>query len=289
MQHWWRESLAAASHVTDTPSLWLPGALAWTASVGWIALVIGVAPAPSLAELTFRGASIFNSGAWPWNAVALGVAALVLLLIGTALASAAEAALLHGDGARPHEVARLFGLAAICAVPVLIGLVMLAIGLLAVAPREFNAPDQGLDPLARTALSLAPLLAGVAVAASAGAALHAAAARNPDRGVVAALLEGPEALVGAGIATLLQAGSMILTRLAYLAVSATLLRVLWAPIGVQLETAGMDLVVALLLVGFVAIWLCLVLGGGALHAWGSLAWTGVLRRGQERMEATTGA
>jgi hypothetical protein len=52
--------------------------------------------------------------------------------------------------------------------------------------------------------------------------------------------------------------------------------VLWAPIGVRLEGEGIGLAAMLLLVGFVAIWLCLVLGGGALHAWGSAAWTRIL-------------
>jgi hypothetical protein len=39
---------------------------------------------------------------------------------------------------------------------------------------------------------------------------------------------------------------------------------------------GIDGPAALLLVGFVAIWLCLILGGGALHAWGSVSWTRIL-------------
>ena len=32
----------------------------------------------------------------------------------------------------------------------------------------------------------------------------------------------------------------------------------------------------LLLVGFVAIWLCLVLAGGALHAWSAATWSRLL-------------
>ena len=79
-----------------------------------------------------------------------------------------------------------------------------------------------------------------------------------------------------GVAAVAHASVLLFTRLAYLAVGAVLLRVLWAPIGERVEHAGFDPAVALLLVGFVAIWLCLVLGGGALHAWGSVTWTGVL-------------
>jgi hypothetical protein len=55
-----------------------------------------------------------------------------------------------------------------------------------------------------------------------------------------------------------------------------LLRVLWAPIDARLADDGFGFAAVLLLVGFVAIWLCLVLAGGALHAWGSVSWTRLL-------------
>jgi len=42
-----------------------------------------------------------------------------------------------------------------------------------------------------------------------------------------------------------------------------------------------DPATVLLLVGFVAIWLCLVLGGGAVHAWGSMTAT-LLLEGRTR-------
>jgi hypothetical protein len=70
--------------------------------------------------------------------------------------------------------------------------------------------------------------------------------------------------------------AVTLGRLVFLVLSAALLRVLWSPIGLQLDVGQIDPGTALLLVGFVAIWLCLLLGGGALHAWGSLTWTRVL-------------
>jgi hypothetical protein len=57
------------------------------------------------------------------------------------------------------------------------------------------------------------------------------------------------------------------------------MRVLWAPIESRLALNGIDAAGMLLLVGFVAIWLCVVLAGGALHAWGSVSWTGVLGGG----------
>jgi hypothetical protein len=106
---------------------------------------------------------------------------------------------------------------------------------------------------------------------------------------VSAVREAPSALAGAGRAAVLLAATLLLARVAYLALAAVLLRVLWAPVGVRLEGEGIGLAAMLLLVGFVAIWLCLVLGGGALHAWGSAAWTRVLlgaAGGRYRAEAT---
>jgi hypothetical protein len=67
------------------------------------------------------------------------------------------------------------------------------------------------------------------------------------------------------------------TGIAFLAMSGILINVLWAPIGAGLVAGGaIDATGVLLLVGFVAIWLCLVLAGGALHAWGSATWSALL-------------
>jgi uncharacterized RDD family membrane protein YckC len=53
-----------------------------------------------------------------------------------------------------------------------------------------------------------------------------------------------------------------------------LLRVLWAPISVDLAAGHLvSAQILLLLVGFVAIWLALVLAFGALHAWVSTLWS----------------
>ena len=64
----------------------------------------------------------------------------------------------------------------------------------------------------------------------------------------------------------------------YVALVVILLRVLWSPIDGRLLSTGIDAATLLLLVGFVAIWLCLVLAGGAVHAWGTLTWTRILTR-----------
>ena len=297
MQRWWAASRTAAGLVADRPALWLPGALAWVVGIGWLALVVGVARPPTTAGLTFLGAGIFASGAWPWNAVAIGSGALLVVLIALSLGAAAEAVLLRGPRATGLGVRRLFVLGLICSAPVLAGLLLSATAAVMVARVEFNAPRETVDPVARTALRVAPLLVATVVVAAAGAAMHAAAARRAMTGspVDESLRRGLRDLRVAGVAALAQAVAVLLARVVYLAVAAVLLRVLWAPIGERVELAGIDPAAALLLVGFVAIWLCLVLGGGALHAWGSVSWTGVLGariggegKSAERMETSTG-
>ena len=278
MHRWWVASRWAAGMVADRPALWLPGALAWVVGIGWLTLVIGVARPPSTAGLTFRGAGVFASGAWPWNAVAIGVGALLITLFAIALTAVAEAALLRGRRATALDVRRLFVLGVIGATPLVAGLLLTATAAVMVARVEFNAPRETLDPLVRTALRAAPVLLATIVAAAAASALTAAAARHALAGVKVgqSLQRGVRDLRLSGVAAVAHASVLLFTRLAYLAVGAVLLRVLWAPIGERVKHAGFDPAVALLLVGFVAIWLCLVLGGGALHAWGSVTWTRVL-------------
>lgn len=296
MRHWLTVSTAAAAAVADRPRLWLPGALAWIVTVGWLPFVIGVGRGPSVAGLTFFGARLFTSGAWPWNGVTIGLALLAVALLGFVLAATGEAALIRGVRARPADMWRIAAIGLVCVVPVLVGIVALGGAAFVVAPAEFNAPGEKADPLLRTALRLGPLIVATVVASVAGAALHAAAIRHVAAGatIPEALGGGARSLRIAGSAAVAQASVLLLARLAFLVLAAVLLRVLWAPIGQRLGTAGIDPAAALLLVGFVAIWLCLILGGGALHAWGSVSWTGLLGtpvagdgRSRESMETST--
>lgn len=289
MHRWWIASRSAAGTVADRPVLWLPGALAWVVGIGWLALIIGVARPPTTAGLTFLGAGIFASGAWPWNAVAIGLAVLIVTLIAIGLAAVAEAALLRGRQATPADVRRLFVVGLICAAPVAAGVLLTAAAAVMVARVEFNAPREMLDPVARTALRAAPVLLATIVAWQAASAVNAAAARHAVAGapVDASLGRGLRDLRVAGAVAFAHASVLLLARVAYLALAAVLLRVLWAPIGQRVELAGIDPGVALLLVGFVAIWLCLVLGGGALCAWSSLTWTRVLGVPDRLPEPTT--
>ncbi|MBW3612780.1 MAG: hypothetical protein KY392_02835 [Chloroflexi bacterium] len=141
-------------------------------------------------------------------------------------------------------------------------------------------------------LMLSPLLALFALAAMLASAHTAAASRLVARGgldVPTALLTAPRALLASGAAGWTHTVATFALRAGYVAFAALLLRVLWAPIGAQLAIgAGFGVVPVLLLVGFVAIWLCLVLGGGALRAWSSETWTRVLEHRGARDDATGG-
>jgi hypothetical protein len=284
MRRWLDASLSAASDVVDRSSLWLPGALAWMVTVGWLALLLGVARPPTVAELTFFGAGIVTSGQWPWNGIAMLAAVVGLTAIAIALGSAAEAALLHGRRARPADVRRAFLVGVICVVPLAVATAALLVALSFVARGAFNAPEPGGGPLLRALLALGPLVAVALLAVVLGAAVHAAAIRSAGegRGAWTALRAAPARLGRTGTAAAAQVLALLVARIGYVAVTVILLRVLWAPIDDRLSGEGFGLAVILLLVGFVAIWLCLVLAGGALHAWGSLAWTRLLdTRGAE--------
>ena len=284
MRRWRNASVSAASHVAERSSLWLPGALAWMVTVGWMALLLGVARPPTVAELTFFGAGIVTSGQWPWNGIAILAAVVVLISTAIALASVAEAALLRGRRVGTADVLRAFLVGVACVVPLAVAVAALLVALSFVAPGEFNAPEPGSGPLLRTVVALGPFLAVTLLAAVVGGAIHAAAIRSAvdGDGAWSALRAAPATLGRAGAAEIGQMLALLVARIGYLALTAILLRVLWAPIDDRLSGEGFGLPVILLLVGFVAIWLCLVLAGGALHAWGSVSWTRLLdARGSE--------
>jgi len=280
MQPWIDEARRAVEDVSVRAGLWLPGSLAWVATVGWLALVLGVGHPPSVAALTFVGATIYTSGAWPWNAIGIVAGAILVLVVAVALFALGEAVLRRGRGATPMDVVRTFALALACALPALIILAAFGIAAMVVAPGEFNAPTDSGGPVLRTALRLLPVLVALGVATVGGAAVHAAASRVAGRGgtTLAALGDAPGLLGAAGWPALVQTVAALIVRVTYVALVVILLRVLWSPIDGRLLSTGIDAATLLLLVGFVAIWLCLVLAGGAVHAWGTLTWTRILTR-----------
>jgi hypothetical protein len=267
--------------------MWLAGALAWLTTVGWIPFVAAVVRAPSNAELTYLGAGLTTSGLWPLNVMLLAAGVVALVVLALALASAGNAVLIStAQGARPstRDAGHLLVVLLIGAAPVALCVLTIGVAIAAVGPAEFNRPGVDSSPLWRLVLRLAPLVvfgAAVTLAASTLAGLAGRAALHAG-GVTGGLAATLGLAARAGRTGLWHVAIAVVLGLAYLALSGLLLSVLWAPIRAGLDAgAPLDLASGLLLVGFVAIWLCLVLGGGALHAWASATATILLggRRG----------
>ena len=283
-----RDAPSVARVVADHAELWIPGAVAWLVTVGWVVFLLAVVVLPGEGDLAFFATGVWSSSAWPLNAWLMAVTGVMALLVGLALLGLAEVALwrwvAHVTGAPPHARAvtavwRLIALEALSAVPVLVALLVLVGVAVTAVPDAFQTPDGG-DLVARIVRPLAPGLALVGVALFMAQALAAAAGRRALRGAPLG-----EAMLGAladlrrapaELATLAIGSALISS--GYAIGSWLLLRVLWAPIGAGLAAgSGIGAGAGLLLVGFVAIWLCLVLGGGAVHAWASTWWTLELR------------
>lgn len=283
MRRWLLAAGRAADVVAADPGLWLPGALAWCLTLGWAPLLLAVAPPPSVADLTFLGAGIYTSGAWPWNAILLGVGAL-LVVIAVVVLTALSEVLLATRARRPPaagDVARVAALGTVTAVPAVAAILIGGTAFLLVAMDEFTSPGSG-DPLLRTLGRLAPFGIAIVLAWVVGATVHAAATRAVvlgREGVVGALRRAPGRVRRASGPALVSAVATIGAKALFLAVATLLLTVLWASIAARLAVAGIDPALVPLLVGFVAIWLCLVIAGGALQAWASLTWTIVLDPG----------
>jgi hypothetical protein len=310
MRPWLATATAAARLVADRAELWIPASLASLAFVGWLPLVLAVVPLPDAAGLGFFASDLVSSGAWPFNVVLLAAAIVFGLMSLGLLVALGEAALQRGlrpliddrpaSGARhapdetlTGETAVTFVVMLLALLPAAAGFVLLAIGVVAVAPGEYQSPDIGGPVLLRIALGVAPaalltLLLAVLGQAYGSAVQRRAVGPYPEP-ISTALLHGfgdlrrhPVVLLGTAVVTLLV---LVMATL----LSTLLLRVLWAPIGVQLrggELASPQTV--LLLVGFVAIWLCLVVAAGAIHAWASVWWSLELR-GRSNQQVTTAA
>ncbi|MGI8999003.1 MAG: hypothetical protein ACR2GO_04785, partial [Candidatus Limnocylindria bacterium] len=220
-----------------------------------------------------------TSGAWPWNAVLIGAVAVALGLGSFVLTASADAVLiafLERRSLRRADVGRLVAVNLVAALPAAGAVAVVLIAAVAIAPGEFNTPDPVGGPVLSTLNRLAPYLALFGLTVTAGMALAAVggrlAVRHPSPGVARAMRLAPAVAVNA--APMTHAAAALVTQLVFIGLTTMLLSVLWAPIGARLTGGGeIDVAIGLLLVGFVAIWLCLVLAGGALHAWSAATWS----------------
>jgi hypothetical protein len=276
--------------VSDRPQLWVAGGLSWAATAAPLALFLAVVPLPGTSDLVFIGSRAFTSSLWPWNVVALAALAVAVTVLALALVVLGDAGLRVDAGAmRAPRILRAVAVTVATAVPTLAVAAVAALAVAGVARDEFVAPEDALGPVIATVARVAPLivlLAAVAVTSGAVGAAARVAVLDRGAGAGAALGSAPGMLARAGAAAAIHVLVTAVARLAYLALATLLLAVLWAPIGAELASgAEFDAPLGVLLVGFVAIWLCLVLGGGALHAWGSMTWTRLLPAARRRAAA----
>jgi hypothetical protein len=210
-----------------------------------------------------------------------GIPAL-LLLAGCLVVALGEAATLRARGkgtdrslAQDIEVA--FGIVMLAALPAVIVLGAIAIGIAVVAPGEFGAPDLGGPLILRIAARLLPLWVILAAMVLLGQAFAAAAMRHAfaaDGRLWSALRAGLSDLAHNPLRRLGVAATGTAADLLAIGVVLALLRVLWAPISVELAGAGLPSPAALvLLVGFVGVWIATLIGLGLLHAWTSTWWS----------------
>jgi hypothetical protein len=298
---WLRNATVAARVAADRGDLWLPGALGALTYLAWLPLVITVGAAPRTSDLAFLGAGLLSSGLFPLNVMLIAVLAALGVLIACLIAALAEASLLRAAGlgtpgrSMAGELEVILSVMLLAVLPaVAVGAALIS-GAAAVAPREFGAPDFGVPLWLRVALRLAPLLAAFSLLAWLGQAFGAVAMR---RAVGTGALPVGEAarvalrdLVHQPVRRLGLALCAFLADLVAVALAVALLRVLWAPISADLAGGQLASPTALLLlVGFVAIWLAVILAFGALHVLFSTWWsleTGALRgeAAAEAMEA----
>lgn len=269
-----RQALALAAERAD---LWPAGTLAWLGFLGWLPLVVAFAP-PSADGVERFGVSLYLSSAFPWNVVALAAASVVAFAVLCLLAGACDVALdrqASGDAGPGIERAslRAFAIVLLCSLPVvaLTGLALLAA--VAVAPGEYLSGDIGTPVLLRILGHVGPQLAALAGTLLVVQTIAALALRSPGSNALRALGAGVVELVRHPARRLATAACVLALDLAVLAVQVALLRVLWAPIAAALgdgRLASPETV--LLLVGFVAIWLGLLLAAGALRVAASTWW-----------------
>lgn len=281
---WLGNAIAASGAAFERPDLWLPAALGTLVSIGWLPLALTVAPQLRASDFAFFGARLLTSGAFPWNILLLAALATLAVLVVCLLAALAEAALLRAAGMGTHdrsltrETEAAFSVLLIAALPAVAAATALISALAAVAPAEFTAPDIGGPLLLRILGHLVPFLVALVAFLVVGQAFGAVALRRAVgdgatsvgaalRGALVDLLTRPLHRLGTALAVLLvDLGAVLLATVA--------LRLPWGSVQAEIAIGRlMSPQALLLLVGFVAVWLALVLVFAVLHAWSSAWWS----------------
>jgi hypothetical protein len=283
VRRWLSHAAGAARLVGERPELWLAGALASVVYLGWAPLIIAVTPAPNAGDLTYLAVQLLSSAIFPWNLVAIGFLAAMLVLLAAGLAAFAELVLISAvrGPAPPGLGGRIGGSVAIIlvgALPAVGVAIVVALNVVALAPDRFFSTVGLGEIVAGLARDLWPLLALGLAALCAGQAIGAigirALRRGGPRAVAGALGAAGRELVRHPLPVIGNAVIGLAVDLAVVLVTVAVLRALWAPIALDLDAGRFSSPsTLLLLLGFVAIWLALLLAAGAARAWLSAWWS----------------
>ena len=287
LRGWMMRAALAARLAANRADLWIPGAVSALAFLAWLPLLVVVAGSPRTSDVAFLGAGLFSSSAYPWNVLLLASTATLLVVTAFGFAALGEAAVLrglrHGDDRQTlaHDTVAILAVLLVAALPAAIAVAIAVAATAAIVPAEFGAPDLGGSLLARILGSLTPYVVFLAAAILLGQAVGAAAIRRAVgpgsqriglalRGALVDVLRHPTRRLGLAL-------TGTLAELLAVGVTFALLRILWEPLAEDLAAGWLLTPASLsLLVGFVAIWLALVLTAGALHAWVSAWWSAEL-------------
>jgi hypothetical protein len=212
-----------------------------------------------------------------------------------AIEQSADPAARHPPAGRVTLTA--FAIVLVCAVPVVAAAGLLLGGVLAVAPAEYLSPDLSSPILLRIMLRLLPELAAVGVALFLMQTLGGTALRlaftHLGRPATSTLAAALRTIAARPLRPLGVAAAGLLVDAATVAVNLLLLSLLWPTIGTGLgDGLRSRPETVLLLLGFVAVWLGLLLAAGALHVAISAWWAmevGTGARARDRIAHTTPA
>jgi hypothetical protein len=283
MRGWLANARRALAVAGDRADLWPAGTLAWLAYLGWLPLVVALAP-PTVDGVQRLGVDMYSSSTFPWNLVALSAGWVLVFGLLCLLGAASEVALRRlAAGRQAHGMARdtfsAFAVVLISSLPVVAAAGAALIGAITVAQGAFLSAEGTLPVLLRIASQVLPQLTALLLALVVMQAFAAVALRRLGGGeALHAMRRAASEMRRRPVRRLATAAVVALVDAAVLALQIALLGVLWEPIGVGLRDgrlASPDTL--LLLVGFVAIWLGLLLAAGALHAAASAWWTLELR------------
>jgi hypothetical protein len=284
---WFGNARRAADVAASQPQLWVAGALAALAFLGWLPFLLAIAPIPTVADLAFFVSSLWLAPSFPMNAIVLGSAAALVVVAASVMVATCEAAVVRAtvdldarrgmQRALDDDASRAWLVQLIAALPCLAALVATGLAIAGVAPAEYQSPDLGTPLVLRILLDVWPWLAAALVLALLGQAFASAAQRASivgRRGLAGAIAAGALDLVRHPIRRALTALVTAFALAAWLVISWALLHVLWAPLGRSIaQGALLENGSPFLLAGFVATWLCLVAASGVLAAWASAWWS----------------